>query len=324
MTTPNLAKIERVDLREAWTDEARNFTPWLANNLDHLSEALNISLQFRKKEAPVGRFFLDILAVDLDSDRHVVIENQLGTADHTHLGQLMAYAAWFDAETVVWITRDFGDEHRQAIDWLNQHTDKDTQFFCVVVELWRIGNSPLAPHFRVVSSPSGWVKSAKPAIPPSPSGKFRQSLRDTCDAHGVKYSGRPGGNWHWLNFEHPVKNVRYEATWQKGKPGLQVIIDMQGDDGRVWNQKIFKALELHRLEIDDDLVESEEDESPIWQNTECKAGTRIIICRTGSIFNDTESWDEFQDWMIQKLYKFREVFTPRLQKLIKQEQPTIE
>ena len=320
MTTPNLAKIEQErDLNKAWSHEAYDFTPWLAKNIGELGEALGMDLGEPRTEVSVGGYSLDILATDLNSAKPVIIENQLGTTDHTHLGQLLTYAAGLDGETVVWVTGNFRDEHRKALDWLNQRTGEDTQFFGVVVELWRIEDSPLAPHFRVVASPNGWVKNAKPPNPPvslNPSGKFRQNLRDTCDAVGIKYSGRPGGNWHWLNFEHPVKNVRYEATWQKGKPGLQMIIDMQGDDGRVWNQKIFKALELHRLEIDDDLVESEEDESPIWQNTEGKADTRIIICRTGSIFNDTESWDEFQDWMIQKLYKFREVFTPRLQKLI--------
>ena len=313
MTTPKLAKIERVDLREAWSDEARDFTPWLSENIDQLSEALNLNLQFRKKEAPVGRFFLDILAVDLDSDRHVVVENQLGTADHTHLGQLMTYAAWFDAETVVWITRDFGDEHQQALDWLNQHSDKDTQFFAVVVELWRIGNSPFAPHFRVAASPSGWVRNAKPAIPPNPSGRFRQSLRDACDARGVKYSGRPGGNWPWLNFGYAIKNVRYTAIWRNGKPGVEMIIERGGDEGRLWSKNLFEALRQYEPDIEAGLAESEQDESFEWEPVGDKERSRLAIYRDGNVFQDTEAWPEFQDWMIQKLYKFRQVITPRLQ-----------
>lgn len=326
MTTPNLAKIEQVDLHEAWPHEAQDFTPWLADNIGELGEALRMDLKVQEKEASVGSFSLDILATDLNSNRPVIIENQLNPTNHDHLGKLLTYAAGFDTYAAVWIARDFRDEHRQAVDWLNRRTVEDTQFFGVVVELWRIGDSPPAPHFRVVASPNEWKPVKSPPYPPplNSSGKFRQSLRDTCDTRGIKYSGKPGGNWSWLNFGYPIKNVRYGAIWHKGKPGLEMIIERPGDDGCVWNQKMFKALELHRSEIDDDLVESEEDESPVWESTESKVGTRIIICRVGSIYNGIESWDEFQDWMIQKLYKFREVFTPRLQKLIQEEQPTIE
>ena len=328
-TTQELAKIERVhsNLWEIWPTEPQHFTKWLAENIEEIGETLGMTLDQAqtKTEVQVGKYRLDILTWDLNSNTQVIIENQLGTTDHNHLGQLLTYAAGLDSGNVVWVTGDLGEEHRQVLDWLNRRTGEDTKFFGVIVELWRIGDSPPAPYFRVVASPNEWNPGTT-AIGNglNPSGKFRQSLRDTCDARGVKYSGKPGGNWHWLNFEYPVKNVRYEATWHKGKPGLQMIINMQGDDGRVWNQKMFNALELHRLEINGDIVESEEDESPVWQNTKDKADTRIMICRTGSIFNDTESWAEFQDWIIQKLHKFREVFTPRLQKLIQEEQPTIE
>lgn len=323
MTTPNLAKIKMVDLKEAWPHEALDFTPWLADNIAELGEALGMNLKLEKKEAAVGDFSLDILATDNDSGRPVIIENQLAATNHDHLGKLLTYAAGFDSYAAVWVTRAFRDEHRQAIDWHNRRTDGETQFFGVVVELWRIENSPYAPHFKLVAAPNGW----NPNTPPPSetlSGKFRQSLRDTCDTRGIKYSGKPGGNWSWLIFEYPIKNVRYVAIWHKGKPGLEMIIERPGDDGRFWNHKTIKALELHQSEIDDDLVESEEDEAPVWESSENKVGTRVAITRTGSIYNDTESWDEFQDWMIQKLQKFRQVFTPRLQKLLQQEQTTLE
>ena len=328
MTTPNLAKIEQErDLNKAWAHEAHDFTPWLADNISELGEALGMELGDPQTEVQVGGYSLDILATDRNSEKPVIIENQLGATDHTHLGQLLTYAAGLDGGTIVWVTGNFRDEHRQALDWLNQRTYDETRFFGVVVELWRIGNSPLAPHFRVVASPNGWIKIAKPPNPPvilNTSGKFRQSLRDTCDARGIKYSGRPGGNWPWLNFEYPIKNVRYGAIWHKGKPGLEMIIERPGGDGLLWNQEMFNALELHRSEIDDDLVESEKDEPPVWESTESKVGTRIILCREGSIYNDTESWADFQDWMIQKLHKFRQVITPRLKAFSTQEQSTLE
>ena len=159
MATPNLAKIERVpDLRATWPNEAQDFTPWLAENIAQLGEALGMDLELQQIEAPVGGYSLDILATDLNRSRPVIIENQLETTDHDHLGKLLTYAAGFDAEAVVWVTREFRDEHRQALDWLNQRTGEDTQFFGITVELWRIGDSLPAPHFNVVASPNGWSK----------------------------------------------------------------------------------------------------------------------------------------------------------------------
>ena len=156
MTTPNLAKIERVDLREAWPNEARDFTPWLAENIAELGEALGMDLELQEREAAVGGYSLDVLATDLNQNRPVIIENQLETTNHTHLGQLLTYAAGYDANVIVWLTREFRDEHRQALDWLNQRTGEDTQFFGVVVELLRIGNSPYAPYFKLVATPNKW------------------------------------------------------------------------------------------------------------------------------------------------------------------------
>ena len=158
MATPNLAKIEQVDLRQAWPNEAQDFTPWLAENIAELGEALGMDLELQQTEAPVGSYSLDVLAIDLNQNRPVIIENQLEATNHTHLGQLLTYAAGYDANVIVWLTREFRDEHRQTLDWLNQRTDENTQFFGVVVELWRIAGSPPAPHFKLVAMPNDWRK----------------------------------------------------------------------------------------------------------------------------------------------------------------------
>ena len=155
----DLGEIKQVeDLREVWPNEAQDFTPWLADNLDKLGEALGLDLELQSSEAPVGSFSLDVLAHDLGSNRPVIIENQLEATNHNHLGQLLTYVAGYDAYAAVWLTQDFRDEHRQALDWLNQRTDEDTAFYGVVVEAWRIDGSRPAPHFRVVAAPNDWQK----------------------------------------------------------------------------------------------------------------------------------------------------------------------
>ena len=148
---PDLAKIEKVELKEAWPHEARDFTPWLAENIEELGAAIGVELELVDTEAAVGEYSLDVLARDPYGDRPVVIENQLEPTNHNHLGQLLTYAAGYDANLVVWLTREFRDEHRQALDWLNQRTDEHTQFFGVVVELWKIDGSRPAPPLQ----PSG-------------------------------------------------------------------------------------------------------------------------------------------------------------------------
>ncbi len=165
MATPKLARLERVDLREEWKTEAQDFTPWLAqaDNLALLSETLNMELKTMGQEASVGPFRADILCRDTLDDSWVLIENQLERTDHTHLGQLLTYAAGLQTVTIIWVAATFNDEHRAALDWLNEITDERFRFFGLEVELWKIGDSPAAPKFNIVSKPNEWAHSASKA-----------------------------------------------------------------------------------------------------------------------------------------------------------------
>lgn len=158
----SLGRIAKVDVKDVWSHEAQDFTPWLAANLDMLGEELELELELDDVEIPVGGFSLDILARDANNNHAVVaIENQIARTDHTHLGQLLTYAAGTEARTVIWVATDFRDEHRAALDWLNQHTDEDTNFFGVEISAIRIGDSSPAPLFRLASAPNSWSKQVK-------------------------------------------------------------------------------------------------------------------------------------------------------------------
>lgn len=156
----NLSRLEKVDLRDVWKTEAGDFTPWLAQeeNISLLGETIGIDLEVEAQEKNVGPFRADILCKDTLYDNWVLVENLLERTDHVHLGQLLTYAAGLSAVTIVWIADHFTDEHRAALDWLNEITDNSFNFFGLEVELWRIGDSPIAPKFNIASKPNDWPK----------------------------------------------------------------------------------------------------------------------------------------------------------------------
>ncbi len=151
-----LGRLEAVDPREIWKSEAGDFTPWLAQeeNLSLLGDTIGIEMELEAKEKDVGPFRADVLCKDIATGHWVLIENQLEKTDHTHLGQLLTYAAGLQAVTIIWVAVKFTEEHRAALDWLNEITDESINFFGLEVELWRIGESPVAPKFNVVSQPN--------------------------------------------------------------------------------------------------------------------------------------------------------------------------
>ena len=158
-----LGKLKKVDLKNEWKHEAYDFSKWLAQqeNLDMLSDEIGIGIQLIEREASVGKFNVDILAQEENSERKIIIENQLETTDHGHLGKIITYAAGYDAEIIIWIVKDVRDEHKKAIEWLNEHTDEKPNFFAIKMELWQIGDSPYAPKFQIISKPNDWAKTIK-------------------------------------------------------------------------------------------------------------------------------------------------------------------
>lgn len=320
MTTTNLGTIQKVDLREAWRNEANDFTPWLAENIDELGEALGIELEVRRTEAPVGDFSLDILATDLNGTRPVIIENQLETTDHNHLGQLLTYAAGYDADIIIWITKEFRDEHRQALDWLNYRTGEDTLFFGVVVELLRIGDSSPAPQFRLVAEPNDWQKHNLKPIPVSEetadreemNRRFRQSLDKKLQSQNI-HTGRtrnPRVPYRVIG-RRIVTSVRYLGIWEGGRPGLELLFAKDAD----WNQKVFGRLQEQQEDIERNLAEFDAQIELVWLSN--FKNPKIRVYRDGDAYENLDEWDEYQDWMILKYQRFTEVFDHRIKELAK-------
>ena len=320
----DLGAIERVDLREVWPHEAQDFTPWLADNLDKLGEALGLDLELQSVEAAVGAFSLDVLAYDLGSNRPIIIENQLEATNHTHLGQLLTYAAGYDAYASVWLVREFRDEHRQALDWLNQRTGDDTQFFGVVVEAWRIDNSRPAPHFRLVAMPNDWQKRAANAgmdsrgednITESGEGyrDFFQALLDSLrEEHRFTNAKKPisyhGRYQNWYGFRSGFSDITYRAIFPRNKASVEMYINTRNGE---FNTELLDKLAERR-----DSIEAEIEGTLEFDRKENSRAVSIAVSRDGNINDASEVLEELQEWMIDRLLAFKRVFTLHLQELV--------
>jgi hypothetical protein len=303
--------MKRVDPRSVWPDEARFFTPWLAENLDELGIVLGMELELLEVEASVGDFAVDILARNLGTGTEIVIENQFGATNHDHLGKIITYGAGFDAGTVVWIAESIREEHRQALDWLNQRTDTETQFFGIVIELLQVDESRPAFNFRLVVFPNEWKKSRRSRVDTSVSPKaeryrgFFQSLIDKLRDEHRFTSARVGQPQNWYSFASGISGITYGANFPQGdRVRAEIYID-QGDQDT--NKALFDRLMDERQEI-----EAEFDRELEWERLDDRRASRIATYRPGKIEDDTNELQSYESWLIENLLRFKSVFSQRL------------
>ena len=224
-TKYRLDQMQRVDLRTVWPHEALDFTRWLSEepNLNLLGSAVGIELELIETESSVGSCNVDIFAQESGTGHKVIIENQLEETNHDHLGKVITYAAGKGAEVVIWVVSHARDEHRQAIEWLNQHTDSDFGFFLVEIELWSIGNSLPAPRFNVVEQPNEWTKALK----------LSEGLSDTERAklsYWTKYREIAMGTPRFLKVfspQKPSKDHRTTLSCGTSAYHMSLLIDTQ-------------------------------------------------------------------------------------------------
>jgi hypothetical protein len=147
-----IGEIQSVPIREVFKHEAHDFTAWLKDNIQLLSQAIDLPLTVDNREMPVGRFFADLVCTDIQGNK-VVIENQLEVTDHDHFGKLITYMGNLKANTGIWITPSPRIEHQAAVEHFNSQYHQGLRFFLVKVEAIRIDNSNPAPLFTVVVRP---------------------------------------------------------------------------------------------------------------------------------------------------------------------------
>jgi len=308
----SLSKLKKVDLREAWKHEASDFTNWLAQdeNLQMLSEEIGIDISLIQTEANVGKFSVDILAEEDNTGRKIVIENQLETTNHDHLGKIITYASGFDAEIIVWIVKESRDEHKQAVDWLNEHTDEKINIFLIRMELWQIGDSPFAAKFCIVSQPNDWAKAIKKSTSQSDLSDRRLMQLDFwtqfveyASSHQSSLRLRKASPRHW-----------YDISIGNSKSHLGLVVDVDNQQIRcslyISNSKhLFKALCANKDKIGARLPFELE-----WMELEGKKASRIRTVKTIDVGN-TENWEVSFQWLMDSAQQFQAVFTEQLKEM---------
>jgi len=311
-------ELSNVPLRDIWSHEAQDFTPWLATNINRLGKALGLELELTEREAGVGDFSLDVLAKDLGTNHTVIIENQLTQTDHDHLGKLLTYAAGFDASVIIWVSASIRDEHRQALDWLNQRTDETTQIFGVVVDVIRIDESRPAVTFKVVVSPNDWQKGARSRTSSAPASSrgeryktYFQSLIDCLREEHQFTNARSAQPQNWYTFSSGVTGIGYGANFtSQGKARSELYIDF-GDA----KENLFV---LERLKDIREQIESQFHDDIFWEELEERRACRISLYTDGSIDMSDEDLEEVREWQISNLLRLREVFGPLIAGLVQQ------
>jgi len=303
-----LGKLARVDLRECWRHEALDFTRWLAEpeNIELLSDEVGIGIQVTQTEASVGKFIVDILAEEENTGRKVIIENQLDVTDHSHLGQLITYAAGLEAEFVIWIVREVREEHRQAIDWLNEHTDEQISFYLVMTELWQIEDSPPAPKFSAICRPNEWKRSVRTITPDGELTdtktrqlEFWQQLKEFAATTHPELKLRTPRPRHWFNVAVGRSDCHIALT-----------VDSREDQVRcelyIPNSKdLYHGLLLRKDQIEEELGMPEPLE---WQELPDKKASRIKVAHDFQ-FAEVDTWEPAFAWLTDACSRFRRVFS---------------
>jgi len=308
-----LGTLRRVSPRQVWSSEAQDFTPWLAENLPQLSEVIGMDLELLQTEASVGDFSLDILAKDLSTSRTVVIENQFGQTDHDHLGKILTYASGVGAAVLVWIAEEVREEHRQALEWINERTDEETSIFALELQVLQIEDSPPAFNLKPVVAPNKWQKATRTASRGAVSSRgqayleyFDQLLHDLREKHRFT-KAKVAFPQNWYSFTSGIRGVSYGTSFAQGdRIRAEVYIDCQD---RAVNKQVFDTLYSQREELERRFG------APLsWERLDERRASRIAVYRPGSIEADASTLSDIRTWAIGQLIKFREVFGPILRK----------
>ena len=319
-----LGRLEKVtNIRDIWDTEDKDFTPWLAEegNISLLGDTIGLSLEVEAQEKAVGPFRADILCKDTADDSWVLIENQLEKTDHKHLGQLMTYASGLKAVKIVWIATKFTEEHRSSLDWLNQITDDTFNFFGLEIELWKIGNSSIAPKFNIISKPNDWSRSVVAASKSAEltdskllQRDYWQAFSDFMETKESSLNHTKPLPQHWMNISIGKSGIHLCSiasflnsetnSWDGGE--IRAEVYLHGNNSKSYFSQLLEKK---------DNIENSLGEPCIWYNPEDKKSCRIYLRKSAKI-KDKSDWDNQHEWLLEKLEALANAFKPELPNLV--------
>lgn len=301
-----IGRLKEANVRDLWKHEQYDFSEWLSKeeNIEYLNDILGLTLVNVNKEVYVGPYRCDIVAKDESSEETIIIENQLEGTNHDHLGKIITYASGLDAKTIVWIVTEAKEEHRSAIEWLNNNTNSEIKFFLIEIHAYTIGNSDPAPKFEVIEKPNDFVKQSK----------FKSDNGDLSRAQS-----------EWVNFWEQFN----QAVVERGKPfnlrkarashWYDVSIGTTGAhiSAALVNTDHVIVTELHinddkdlfdNLYSQKDKIDAEFGEPLIWDRLDKKKASRIKYYINGLDFDNKENYPELIEKTIDTIINMRSVF----------------
>lgn len=307
-----LGKLEKIDVREYWANEAQDFTPWLAQeeNIVLLGEEIDVELEVQQVEQHIGLFRADIVCHDTNSNHKILIENQLEKTDHSHLGQILTYAAGLDTTTIVWIADEFTEEHRAALDWLNNITDETINFFGIEIELWRIGDSLSAPKFNVVVRPNEWIKTASQSDKLSSTDQlyleYWTAFRDTYKENKTSIRIRKALAQSWMTFPIGRSNFWLSASISKLKKKINITLSIYGEDRLAY----YRLLQQQKKEIEKQIGMQLQ-----WYEHKEKKESLIRNTFEDVDPSDKSKWPHQHKMIFETLELFHSTFAPLIKNL---------
>ena len=300
----NLGTLKEItDLRSIWPHEALNFTPWVAENVDLLADAVGLDITVDETESSVGDFNVDIYASETGTDRKIIIENQLEDTDHDHLGKLITYASGKGADVVIWVVKHAREEHKAAVEWLNNHTDDKIGFFLCEIKLFQIGDSQIAPAFTVVERPNDWTKEIRKTASANSTQQQRleywQAFNDYAfsDANFSRiFNKRKPTTDHWMDFSIGSSACHIAVSQIQKRKAVDVELYINDD------KELFKSLFAHKDEIEKNMEMELE-----WKELPERKASRILIEKTVDL-DDRATWPEQFDYIMDTCKKKKRAF----------------
>ena len=303
-----LGKLQEIDIREVWQHEQYDFSKWLAGeeNIQELGNSLNLSLTDIETEKFVGNYRCDILCKDELTGKVVLIENQLESTNHDHLGKIITYASGLDASVVVWIVASARPEHASAIEWLNKHTSDDLSFFLVEVHAYKIGDSDPAPQFKIIEQPNDFAKSVKAISKNSDISdsersrlEFWTQLNEVIEERGKPFNKRKAStdSWYSIAMGSSECQITIELVNKKHKIRVSVWIH----DNKELFDKFYDNKELIEAACGFELD---------WERLDDKKAAIICTYVPGLDFDNQSNYPELINKVIDLVLTFRKVFVP--------------